>query len=388
MRTRTRNNSARKAVDRLNATMSALSDRVLGRDDLIRQIKFALITKNHVLMEGPPGVAKSMLANLLFRAIRGHKHYFDIKCTKKMSEDYLVGAPDMRKFRQEGRLWHLTDKTLVTSDFAFIDEFMDLTPGALRALLELLNERTFTRGRQKEKSPLWTALAATNFSGENEEALEAVIDRFLFRCKVEPLSSIADRMRMIKASVGQDEEMGPIPVLNKADIVTLNKQVSKVYVTDLVMETYLAVCDKIGSLTDRTIANAIRVVQANAMLEGRYCTSVKDLNALDCVFRVPGDSASSSRFAKAFSVYKGALDREKRISNVFMIYRRISDLVLMIQDCEDYKEAYAIAHEAREAEQAIHALSTSDTEHLKTEGCKSCCSILEKADTLYNRDKD
>lgn len=386
---RKRRNSAVKAsVDRLNATISALSERVLGREDLLRQIKFALITKNHVLMEGPPGVAKSMLANLLFGAIRGHRHYFDIKCTKKMSEDYLVGAPDMRKFRQEGRLWHLTDKTLVTSDFAFIDEFMDLTPGALRALLELLNERTFTRGRQKEKSPLWTALAATNFSGENEEALEAVIDRFLFRCKVEPLSSNIDRRKMLVKSIGQDTEDEAIPPLYKKDIITLNKNVKKVYVTDLVMDTYLAVCEKIGSLTDRTIANAIGVVQANALLEGRYCTSVKDLNALDCVFRVPGDSASSARFAKAFSVYKGALDRETRVSNVFLIYKRISDLVLILDECDDYKEAYAIAHEAREAEQALHALSTSDTEHLKEEGGKSCCAIFDKADTLYSRNKD
>ena len=220
------NTRVKRAAENLDRTMRSLGEIIIGREDLIRQIRYALVTKNHVLMEGPPGIAKSMLADRLFGVLHGHKNFFSIKCTKKMSEDYLVGAPDMRVFRKEGRLIHVTDKTLVTSDFAFVDEFMDLTPNALRALLELLNERTFTRGRQIEKSPLWTVIAATNFGGDNEEALEAVIDRFMFRSRVSGLDNADDKKRMVRNRLENEQAM-PVP-LDKRDVVTLHNAMKKV----------------------------------------------------------------------------------------------------------------------------------------------------------------
>jgi len=371
-----------QAAKRLDEAISSLGQIVISRDDLLRQIKYALVTKNHVLMEGPPGIAKSMLADRLFGVLSGHHHYFSIKCTKKMSEDYLVGAPDMKKFRNEGQIVHLIDQTLVTSDFAFVDEFMDLTPSALRALLELLNERTFTRGRQREQSPLWTVLAATNFGGDNEEALDAVIDRFLFRCKVEPLQSVADKKRMVANRL---ENEGKMPsTLYKRDIILLHRAMKRVRVSELVMDTYLAICEKIGGLTDRTVARAIDVVRANAALAGRRFTLVEDLSALDTTLRVVGDNQSASVFAKAMgSHYDHALRQEERISDVFLVYKRIRDLWTLAQDCETYADIYSIAIEAREAEDAITAKSIPECRHLREEGTKTCVAILSKADMMY-----
>lgn len=380
-----RNAVVTQAAARLEATIKSLGEIVLAREDLLRQIKYALVTKNHVLMEGPPGIAKSMLADRLFGSLTGHQHYFTIKCTKKMSEDYLVGAPNMRKFRNEGLIEHITDQTLVTSDFAFVDEFMDLTPSALRALLELLNERTFTRGRQKETSPLWTVLAATNFGGDNEDALEAVIDRFLFRCKVSPLQSVDDKKRMVRNRLDNDRAL-PAP-FDKRDLLILHNAMKKVRVSDLVMDTYLAICDKIGGLTDRTVAMAIDVVRANAALEGRKFTLAKDLCALDTTLRVVGDNQSASAFAKAMGqYYANAVQQEERIANIFLIYRRIRDLWTLAQDCVTYAEIYPIAIEAREAEDAITAYSIPEAHHLRDEGTKSCVAILSQADMLHAKE--
>lgn len=374
----------REAVYRLKATLEGLSRVVIGRNDLLRQILFALVTKNHILVEGPPGVAKSYCANQLFSAITGART-FRVQCTRKMSEDYIVGPLDMRAFREEGVYRHLVEGSIVTANLAFVDEFLDLSPNTLRALLEILNERKFTRGVQKVKSSLWTAIACTNFKGDNDEALEAVMDRFLFKAKLTPLSSKENRKLMLL------NRGGKVPTVSFRQVATIHKEVQRVAIPNHVLDVYLDICSGL-KLTDRYIKKALDVVRANAVIEGRLVAKIADLSSLDCTFAVAGDSSSAVEWAKAFtSHYRPALAVEEQVANLRLISTRTHELKSMLEDIvEDggsYDDVHAIACEAREASEVLKDFSSLHKSECYLRARQRIVSIYDTANTLYERQK-
>lgn len=362
----------RDSVARINATFSALDKAVIGRTAIVEQMKYATITGQHLLMEGPPGVAKSYMVRMFFDVLQGCDT-FKVQCTKKMTEDYLVGPLDMKLFREEGVYQHRTEGSLVESHFGFIDEVFDLSSGALRALLEILNERTFTRGVQQVKSPLHTAIATTNFNRDEDGELEAVLDRFLFRAKLEKLPRLEDRMRMLKA----DRNPIVIPTLNFSDVMRINRAMKRVEINDKLMGVYLKICEGL-ELTDRTVKRCLDIVRSSAVLSGRSTALVQDLTALETCFVVTNDKTSAQKFGAAMSVYGTALQEQQAKAHVLITTSRIQRLKQFAEAAETYEEILSVAVEAREAFDACNHLGES-------RGAAECESILKLADTLYQK---
>jgi len=296
---------------------------------------------------------------------------FRIQCTKKMTEDYLVGPLDMKLFREEGIYVHRTEGSLVESHFGFIDEILDLSSGALRALLEILNERTFTRGIQKVKSPLHTAIATTNFNKDRDDELAAVLDRFLFRAKIEKLSRIEDRMKMLQAPTNPN-----IPTLSFLDVKRVKDAMQKVRISDAVLEVYLRICEGL-ELTDRTVKKALDVVRASAVMCGRSTALIQDLSVLDVCFTVTNDKTSSQRFASAMGVYAKAFEESLRASQGLVLNCRVNKLKDFSDAAITYADILPAAAEAREALHTFNAINSSGM------AASVCEEILNKADRLY-----
>lgn len=338
------------ASKRLNQTFRALGAKVVGRADILERIKYALVTKHHVLLEGPPGTAKSYLAMSVFSAIQDAEH-FKVACTKKMSEDYLVGPLDMKLFREEGEYFHRVGGYLPTAQYAFLDEFLDLSQGALRALLEVLNERRFSRGPQQVKCPLHTCIAATNFSSESEVALAAVSDRFLFRAKVAPLSA-RDRRKMLS------RPKVVVPTTTHQDIATLYQACLSVRIPDNVLDGYAAVASGIPKLTDRTAMRCLMVVKASAVLRGATIAEVRDLGALEYCWSVSGDGASESEFGKALSpIMDGYHSSKDILLSASLVEQRANDLVKLAKAATTYNDIQVVAVEAREVQATVPFLT-------------------------------
>jgi MoxR-like ATPase len=368
----------RDSVSRITSTFKALEKAVVGRQRVLRQIMYALITKNHVLLEGPPGVAKSYMANKLFSAIKDARH-FKVQCTKKMTEDYIVGPLDMHLFREEGEYMHRVEGYMPCSHYAFLDEFLDLSTGALRALLEILNERTFSRGPQSVKCPLVSAVCATNFSGDTDVALEAVLDRFMFKAKVGNLTRPKDRMAMFQAD---DVD---VPVMYNQDILRVNSALQHVKVPQLVLEVYLKMCEPL-KLTDRTVRRAIDIVKASAVLRGRGIAMVEDLTELELCFVTTGNSVSEQEFCKAAQAYKAGLAVVEAAANINVIRARVSGLFTLMKAATSYKEAEPIAIEVREAMGALLYMRTPETQSMTDQSSTVCEAILNMADAIYHKE--
>lgn len=360
---------------RLEATFEALNKAVVGRAAIIRQLKYAVITGQHLLLEGPPGVAKSYMVLQFFKALRGCRT-FKVQCTKKMTEDYIVGPLDMRRFREEGLYVHRVENMLPDAHFGFIDEIMDLNSGALRAMLEILNERTFTRGIQQVKSPLHTAVATTNFNRDQEEELAAVLDRFLFRAKVQPLTRVDEKRKMIH---GVEVD---IPPLDWRDVRYLNRMMKTVTVSTELVDTYLKICDGL-KITDRTIKRCVDIIRANAVLAGRTKAVLEDLSVLDVCFVTTNDRATEQQYAQAAQAYAQAYADRKKAAALVIICNRVSFLERAASAAESYEDMLPIATEAREAYNAIQHFSCAARQRIAGPSAQTCEEIMSRADAMY-----
>lgn len=379
------------ASKRLGNTVAACKASVVGRDEVFSQLTLALISRNHLLLEGPPGVAKSYLADTIFNAIEGAE-YFKVACTKKMSEDYLIGPLDMRLFREEGEYLHRVEGYLPTAQFAFLDEFLDLSSGALRAMLEILNERSFSRGPQRVRCPLHSCIAATNFSGDSEVSLEAVMDRFLFRAKIKPLEGPGQLSKMLAAPKATN-----IPKINIADIQLLAKAAESVRISPDMIKVYVDVVSKITKVSNRTVMRCLRVLQASAIIDGRFNVSVEDLNVLTLCMGTTGDPASSKDVSSAFTgsaVYKDAAAMSGSVLTAYALYRRAIDLSRLMKSALKYEdEAAPLAVECREMIEACRDLSAKSSsssigydklvQHLQN-ASRLAKESLQQATTIYN----
>lgn len=318
-------------LKKLKHNIDVQNKKVVGRSVIIECAALALLTKQHVMLMGKPGTAKSMLSREIFKPFTDAK-YFTVSCTKRMSEEYLVGPLDMKLFRDKGEYRHITSGSLVDAHFAFLDEFLDLPDQSARALLEVLNERTFSRGKQFENSPLISAIAATNFIAESEE-LEAVEDRFMFRAVVSSLERPEDMVSMLT---------GPEPglkykALSLKDLSALQRKVKTVRIHPKILPLYASFITKLRgaglTVTDRRAVRALVVLKAVAYLAGRMTVLPTDILSLDKVFIHLGDNSQEQKYASAASSIAHELQTlENHLKSIEKIEEYLFDLNIRVND--------------------------------------------------------
>ena len=170
---------------RLRGLRDALSLGLVEREIPLRLALLAALAGEHLLLLGPPGTAKSLLARRLRLAFRDAT-LFERLLTRFSVPEELFG-PLSLKALEDDRYERATKGFLPTAQVAFLDEIFKANSAILNALLTLLNEREFDNGTMRQKAPLVAVVAASNELPEGEE-LAALYDRFLLRCHVGPVS--------------------------------------------------------------------------------------------------------------------------------------------------------------------------------------------------------
>jgi len=179
-----------ESIEALKAGMTRVSNRVVGRERLVEQTLLAVLAREHQLIFSRTGTAKTLYAQSVFGEFNAET--FSIQLTRGTTEEAVVGAYDLDEFKA-GRIWHRTQNSIVTADFAFLDEFMDANDMVLRSILGILNERRFSKGEQTQDAKLHSAIAVTNYLRHSDMS-EAVMDRFLFKAKIDPQTTTLNQM--------------------------------------------------------------------------------------------------------------------------------------------------------------------------------------------------
>ncbi|MGH9761127.1 MAG: AAA family ATPase, partial [Blastocatellia bacterium] len=162
------------------AVRKAISEASFGlveRQSLVEVVALAAVAREHALVIGPPGTAKSEAVRRIAKALGGQ--YFEYLLGRFTEPSEIFGPVDLRKLR-EGLVETETVGMLPEAEIAFLDEIFQGSTAILNTLLGVLNERRFRRGHTDLNCPLRVCVGASNALPE-DESLAAFADRFLVR---------------------------------------------------------------------------------------------------------------------------------------------------------------------------------------------------------------
>ncbi len=170
-----------------------LRDAYLERETLFTQLELALLGREHVLVVGPPGTAKSAIASAVLGRIIDERTGLPSLFSKQLAESTvqtdLIGPVDFKVLTETGRTEYLTDEGMLGSEHAFLDEIFDGRDMLLRSILNVLHERELKHGRRVTTGRIECVVMTSNrylseVLARSPELLLAFADRLSFICFV------------------------------------------------------------------------------------------------------------------------------------------------------------------------------------------------------------
>jgi MoxR-like ATPase len=249
---------------------SSIDEKVIGSRRIVRFMLISLFTNNHILMEGVPGLAKTMLASEFSRHLG--VEFKRIQFTPDMLPSDVTGNmtfnPETRKLEfREGPVF---------SNVVLADEINRTPPKVQSALLEAMEEKQVSVYGITTKLPSPFLVIATQNPIEQEGTFplaEALMDRFLFRYYLD-YPDREDELKILRSAYKNTVQ--EYSKLDAASILHYRQLVEKVYVNEEIMDYIINIIRKtresdmvfVGAST-RTAVKYLNAVRANALLSGR-----------------------------------------------------------------------------------------------------------------------
>jgi MoxR-like ATPase len=257
---------------------------ILGKDEVIARLLWAVAAQGHVLFRDVPGVGKTMLAKAFAASV---------DCTFKR----IQFTPDLLPMDVSGsNVFDMRNKTFqfqpgpVFTNVLLADEINRAPPKTQSALLEVMEERQVTVEGTTHKLELpFVAIATMNpLDDEGTYPLPAAqLDRFMMMLSVGYPPEEAEA-KMLEVHLGQAPAISQLsPVITKTDVLRWQDSVPKIYVSPEMRRYFVAVLKSIRtddrnlrSVSPRSTLLLARACQARAMFSGRGFVSVEDVKAL------------------------------------------------------------------------------------------------------------
>ena len=254
---------------------------IVGQEKLIDRLILAMVTGGHILLEGVPGLAKTLSVNTLAKALG--LDFKRISFTPDLLPADVVGtliySPKTGEFSPK--------KGPVFTNLLLADEINRAPAKVQSALLESMQERQVTIGEETYRLPEPFLVHATQNPIEQEGTYplpEAQVDRFMFKCLVETPSK-ADERRIMQRFAENAAAPEAKTVCTAQDIETLRATLKEVYCDEKVGDYILDIVFKTretnemiqnGASPRATLAMNL-AARGNALLHGRAYATPQDV---------------------------------------------------------------------------------------------------------------
>lgn len=207
-----------------------LREAFVERDTLFTQLELALLCREHVLIIGPPGTAKSAIASAVLGRVvdeaSGRPSLFSKQLAENTVQTDLIGPVDFKVLTETGRTEYLTEEGMLGAVHAFLDEVFDGRDMLLRSILNVLHERELKHGRKVTPGRCECAVMTSNrYLSEvlqrSPETLQAFADRISFICFApKSFARRASRGQMLhRAQTGQRVSLQARLTLQQLDVL-------------------------------------------------------------------------------------------------------------------------------------------------------------------------
>jgi MoxR-like ATPase len=218
--------------DFLRALFSELDKVIVGQRYMLERMVIGLLANGHILLEGVPGLAKTLAVTVLSRAIDAD--FRRIQFTPDLLPADLIGTQIYRQ--SDGQFY--TRKGPIFANIILADEINRAPAKVQSALLEAMQERQVSIGEQTFPMPTPFLVLATQNPIEQEGTYplpEAQLDRFMLKVKIDYPDKAQERQILDRMAV-TDKKFDIKPVIRPSDIAEVRAVVDEIYIDEKVKD--------------------------------------------------------------------------------------------------------------------------------------------------------
>ncbi|MFT4153935.1 AAA family ATPase [Parafilimonas sp.] len=268
---------------------------IVGQENVIDEILVALFAGGHCLLEGVPGLAKTLMVRTIAQAL--HLSFRRIQFTPDLMPTDILGTEILEEDHTTGKRFFKFNKGPLFANIVLADEINRTPPKTQSALLEAMQEFEITYGGQTYKLDRPFFILATQNPIEQAGTYplpEAQLDRFLLYIKIGYPTTAEEEAGILSNTTG-NRKADVQAVLNGEEIQQLQKLVRDVHISEDLVQ-YVATLIRATRPNDTTIhfvkewvrwgagpragQALILTAKSRALLKGRYAVMMEDIQTM------------------------------------------------------------------------------------------------------------
>ena len=301
-------------LERFKQLLGEMNRGIYEKETEISLSLLAALAGESIILLGPPGVAKSMVARQLKMAFRDAQS-FEYLMSRFSTPDEIFGPVSIQKLKTSDTYERAVEGYLPTADVVFLDEIWKAGPAIQNTLLTVINEKIFRNGNREMHLPLKLLVAASNELPAKGEGLEALWDRFVIRIESRPIKLEKNFRAMLLEShadfSGSTGVLGHADFADNADFSDLKitaeeyaewaEKICKIGVKEEVLDAISAIRKSLRAVnvdeaaerrniyvSDRRWKNIVRLLRTSAFMQDREKVDICDLLPIyHCLWQEP-----------------------------------------------------------------------------------------------------
>ena len=289
-------------LERFKQLLGEMNRGIYEKETEISLSLLAALAGESIILLGPPGVAKSMVARQLKTAFRDAQS-FEYLMSRFSTPDEIFGPVSIQKLKTSDTYERAVEGYLPTADVVFLDEIWKAGPAIQNTLLTVINEKIFRNGNREMHLPLKLLVAASNELPAKGEGLEALWDRFVIRIESRPIKLEKNFRAMLlesHADFADNADFSDLKITAE-EYGEWAEKICKIGVKEEVLDAISAIRKSLRAVnvdeaaerrniyvSDRRWKNTVRLLRTSAFMQDREEVDICDLLPIyHCLWQEP-----------------------------------------------------------------------------------------------------